>query len=276
LRTGAAVAGFEFGPGLARISTDDGNTIKASLIIAADGKESRARHAAGIETQGWSYDQMGIVTTVTHELPHGGRAEEHFRPSGPFAILPLTDNRSSLVWTEKSDDARRIMALDDQGFSQALEERFGTHLGRVEVAGPRHVYPLSLFLAKSFKARRLALIGDAAHVVHPIAGLGLNLGLRDAAALAQCVADAVAVGGDPGSDSVLLDYERWRRFDTVMTAAATDGLNRLFSNDDVSLRAIRDLGLRLVNRMSALKGFFMHEAAGETGRLPKLMQGEPV
>jgi 2-octaprenyl-6-methoxyphenol hydroxylase len=276
LNAPAAVTAYEFGTGLAKVATEDGSIVRASLVIAADGKESRARKAAGIETQGWSYDQMGIVTTVRHELPHGGRAEEHFRPAGPFAILPLMDNHSSLVWTEGTSDARRIMALDDAGFADELRLRFGTRLGKVEPIGPRHAYPLSLFLAKSFVAKRLALIGDAAHVVHPIAGLGLNLGLRDAAALAQCVAQAVTLGLDPGGDAVLEDYERWRRFDTVMTAAATDGLNRLFSNDDSALRAIRDLGLKAVDRMSALKGFFMREAAGDTGRLPKLLRGEPV
>jgi 2-octaprenyl-6-methoxyphenol hydroxylase len=270
------VTAYDFGSGLARIATDDGRVMKASLVIAADGKDSPARKAAGIETQGWSYDQMGIVTTVKHEFPHGGRAEEHFRPSGPFAILPLTDDRSSLVWTEKSEDARRIMALDDRGFGRELRDRFGDHMGAVEPIGPRHAYPLALFIARSFVVRRLALIGDAAHVVHPIAGLGLNLGLRDAAALAQCVAEAVAIGADPGGDSVLQDYERWRRFDTVVTAAATDGLNRLFSNDDPALRIVRDLGLRAVDQLGPLKDFFMREAAGETGRLPKLLQGEPV
>jgi 2-octaprenyl-6-methoxyphenol hydroxylase len=276
LRAGASVSAYDFGAGFARISTDDGKALKASLVIAADGQQSRSRIAAGIETQGWSYDQMAIVTTVRHQLPHGGRAEEHFRPAGPFAILPLTDDRSSLVWTEKTGDAQRIMALDDLGFARELSERFGSHLGLVEPIGPRHAYPLALFIARSFIAKRLALIGDAAHVVHPIAGLGLNLGLRDAAALAQCVAEAVAIGGDPGGESVLQEYERWRRFDTVMTAAATDGLNRLFSNDDEALRRIRDLGLKAVDGMGPLKRFFMREAAGETGRLPKLLQGEPV
>jgi 2-octaprenyl-6-methoxyphenol hydroxylase len=276
LRTGTSIAAYDFVSGRATVTSESGDIVVARLIVAADGKESGARKAAGIETQGWSYDQMGIVTTVRHELSHGGRAEEHFRPAGPFAILPLTDNRSSLVWTERSEDARRIMALDDNGFAGELRDRFGTHLGRIEPIGPRHAYPLSLFLANTFIASRLALIGDAAHVVHPIAGLGLNLGFRDVAALAQCIADAVSLGLDPGSDAVLQKYERWRRFDTVMTAAATDGLNRLFSNDDPSLRRLRDLGLSAVDRVGALKGFFMREAAGETGRLPKLLQGEPV
>jgi 2-octaprenyl-6-methoxyphenol hydroxylase len=181
-----------------------------------------------------------------------------------------------LVWTERSEDARRIMALDDHAFTTELAARFGSHLGRVEPIGPRHAYTLSLFLAASFVGKRLALIGDAAHVIHPIAGLGLNLGLRDAAALVECVADAVALGLDPGGDGVLEAYARWRRFDTMMTAAATDGLNRLFSNNDGALRAIRDLGLRMVDSLGGLKNLFMREAAGETGRLPKLLQGEPV
>jgi 2-octaprenyl-6-methoxyphenol hydroxylase len=270
------ITAYEFGPGLAHVTAADGGTIKAALIIAADGRDSAARNAAGIELTGWSYDQMGIATTVEHERAHGGRAEEHFRPSGPFAILPLTGNRSSLVWTERTDDARRIMALGDAEFARELELRFGTHLGDVKPVGPRHAYPLALFIARSFISTRLALIGDAAHVVHPIAGLGLNLGFRDVAALAQCVAEAVAIGLDPGSASVLDAYERWRRFDTMMTAVATDGLNRLFSNDDSALRAIRDLGLGAVDATKALKSFFMREAAGETGNLPKLLQGLPV
>lgn len=272
----ANVTTFSFGPGLAHVLTSDGHDVKASLVIAADGKESRARQAAGIVVRGWPYDQMGIVTTVKHERPHGGRAEEHFRPGGPFAILPLTEDRSSLVWTEKTVDAQAIMALDDDGFARELMERFGPRLGRAAPIGPRHAYPLALFLAESFIGRRLALIGDAAHVIHPIAGLGLNLGLRDAAALAQCIADAAGLGLDPGGEAVLDGYERWRRFDTLVTAAATDGLNRLFSNDDEGLRALRDLGLKAVDRIGALKTLFMREAAGETGRLPKLLEGEPV
>jgi 2-octaprenyl-6-methoxyphenol hydroxylase len=267
---------YQFGRGLARVTTAQGEEAKASLLIAADGRASPARKAAGIETYGWSYDQAGIVTTVAHERPHHGRAEEHFLPSGPFAILPLTENRSSLVWTERSDEAKRIMALDDESFLAELSRRFGGHLGALTVAGPRHAYPLSMQIARSFIGERLALIGDAAHVIHPIAGLGFNLGLRDVAALAESIAEAVKLGLDPGSASVLETYARWRRFDTVMTAVATDGLTRLFSNDNPGLRAIRGLGLRAAGSLGALKGFFMREAAGETGRLPKLLQGEAV
>lgn len=276
LRTQTRIATYHFGPGLARIRTETGEEAKTSLIIAADGRASPARQAARIATYGWSYDQTGIVTTVAHERPHGGRAEEHFRPSGPFAILPLTHDRSSLVWTERSDDARRIMALVDPDFLAELESRFGGHLGAISLAGPRHAYPLAMQLAQSFIGERLALIGDAAHVIHPIAGLGFNLGLRDVAALAESVAEAVKLGLDPGSPAVLETYARWRRFDTVMTAVATDGLTRLFSNDNPGLRAIRGMGLRAAGSLGALKGFFMREAAGETGRLPKLLQGEAV
>ena len=276
LKSKARIASFGFGPGLARIATEAGDEAKGSLLIAADGRASPARKAAGIQTYGWSYDQSGIVTTVAHQRPHGGRAEEHFLPSGPFAILPLTHNRSSLVWTERSEEAKRIMALADENFLAELSRRFGGHLGELSVAGPRHAYPLSMQIAQSFIGERLALIGDAAHVIHPIAGLGFNLGLRDVAALAESISDAVKLGLDPGSASVLETYARWRRFDTVMTAVATDGLTRLFSNDNPALRAIRGMGLRAAGSLGALKGFFMREAAGETGRLPKLLQGEAV
>lgn len=276
LETNTRISSYAFGPGLARIGTETGDMAKASLLIAADGRNSPARKAAGIATYGWSYDQTGIVTTVAHERPHHGRAEEHFLPSGPFAILPLPDNRSSLVWTERSDDARRIIALDDQAFLAELVRRFGGHLGEVTVVGPRHAYPLSMQIAQSFIGERLALVGDAAHVVHPIAGLGFNLGLRDVAALAESIAEAVKLGLDPGSASVLETYARWRRFDTVMTAMATDGLTRLFSNDNPAIRALRGMGLRAAGSLGALKGFFMREAAGETGQVPKLLQGEAV
>ncbi|CAN5495382.1 ubiquinone biosynthesis hydroxylase [soil metagenome] len=276
LHGGVQVSGYSFGPGLATVTTSASERVKASLIVAADGRNSAARAAAGIKTYGWEYDQAGIVTTVAHELPHEGRAEEHFRPAGPFAILPLLGNRSSIVWTESRDEAARIVALDDDAFTAELRERFGTHLGAVTLAGPRHAYPLSMFIAQSFAGPRLALIGDAAHVVHPIAGLGFNLGLRDAAALAECVTNAVRLGLDPGNAAALEEYVRWRRFDTVATAVATDGLNRLFSNDHPALRVLRDAGLRIADRMGVVKSFFMREAAGETGRLPKLLQGEPV
>jgi 2-octaprenyl-6-methoxyphenol hydroxylase len=270
------IVSLDFGKGPARLETDGGRTILADLVVAADGRNSPAREAAGIKTTGWDYGQTGIVTAVGHELPHEGCAEEHFRAAGPFAILPLTGNRSSLVWTEATDTARQLLALSDEDFLAELSARFGTHRGAVSLIGARHGYPLSLFVAERFTGPRLALLGDAAHVVHPIAGLGLNLGLRDAAALAEAVARARYLGLDIGSEATLKHYSQWRRFDTNVTALATDVLNRLFSNDFPGLRQLRDTGLRLVNMAPPLKSLFMREAAGQTGHLPKLMRGEPV
>ncbi len=258
------------------ISIGGGQHLRAALTIAADGRRSLLRELAGIETVAWSYDQSAIVTTVVHERPHEGCAYEHFRPAGPFAILPLTGNRASLVWTEATHDAERIVASDDEDFTTELTKRFGEELGWVRAEGPRRVYPLGLSIAKSFRARRLALIGDAAHVVHPIAGLGFNLGLRDIAALAECIGDAVQLGMDPASESVLVRYERWRRIDTLRVAAATDGLNRLFSNDNAAVRLLRNAGLRVVDAVRPLKTAFMHEAAGVTGALPRLLLGRPA
>ncbi|MBI2718592.1 MAG: FAD-dependent monooxygenase [Rhizobiales bacterium] len=272
--TGSAVASYGFGPGLAEIRLVSDMAYRTSLIVAADGRNSPAREAAGIAMVGWAYDQAGIVVTVEHELPHHGRAEEHFTPSGPFAILPLPGNRSSLVWTEKRADAERIVALPDNEFLVELQERFGSHLGAIAVVSSRHSYPLALFVAREFVAPRLALVGDAAHVLHPLAGLGFNLGLRDAAALAECIADAAALGLDPGGTAVLQRYTAWRRFDTVATAAAMDGLNRLFGNDNPILRLFRDAGLMAVNRLPKLKSYFAIEAAGQSGDLPKLLRGE--
>lgn len=274
--TGHAAANFHFGPGLAEVVLDDGRTLKASLIVAADGRNSAARAAAHIDLVGWNYDQTGIVATVEHDLPHGGRAEEHFTPSGPFAILPLPGNRSSLVWTETKADAERILGLDEAGFLAELRRRFGDRLGEVRLVGSRHSYPLSMFIARELAGPRLALIGDAAHVVHPIAGLGFNLGLRDVAALAESVHDAFGLGLDPGGEAVLERYSLWRRFDTVMTAMAMDGLNRLFANDNAALRLLRDAGLMAAGGSSKLKSLFVKEAAGQTGNLPKLLRGEAL
>jgi 2-octaprenyl-6-methoxyphenol hydroxylase len=273
LQSGQKIADYQFAPGLAQVTLEDGQVVKASLIAAADGKASPARAAAHIEMIGWAYDQMGIVATVAHETPHHGRAEEHFRASGPFAILPLPGNRSSLVWVETKVEAARILALDDEGFTAELRQRFGLHLGALRLDSGRHGYPLSLFVAKSFTGPRLALVGDAAHVLHPLAGLGFNLGLRDVAALAECVVDAVALGQDIGGDAVLENYARWRRFDTMKAAVAMDGMNRLFSNDNAFLRLLRDSGLMMVERMAPLKKMFTREAAGLSGPQPKLLQG---
>jgi 2-octaprenyl-6-methoxyphenol hydroxylase len=271
--TGSAIMGYQLEAGQHSITLANGQCQSASLVVAADGRNSLARTAAGIETVGWDYDQAAIVTTVEHELPHGGLAEEHFRPPGPFAILPLTGNRSSIVWTEARETAHAIMALPDPPFLGELSLRFGTHRGELRLAGPRHSYPLGLRIAKSLTASRLALVGDAAHVVHPIAGLGFNLGLRDVAALAEVVHEAAGLGEDIGSTAVLERYSTWRRFDTVMTAAAMDGLNRLFANDIAPVRAIRDAGISIVDRLPGLKSAFVREASGLAGNLPRLMRG---
>src|SRR2546421_4285451 len=262
--------------GCVAVSLGDGGAVSTSLLVAADGAKSRVREQAGIATHGWNYGQSAIVSTVAHERAHNGRAEEHFLPAGPFAILPLKGNRSSLVWTETDAEAARIIALPDDEFHQALERRFGLHLGDIGVVGAKRAYPLGLFVARSFVADRIALVGDAAHVIHPIAGQGLNMGLRDVAALAEAIVDAARLGLDIGGADVLERYQRWRRFDTMAMGVATDGLNRLFSNESDVLRLLRDVGLGLVDRMPALKSFFIREAAGVTGEVPKLLRGEAL
>jgi 2-octaprenyl-6-methoxyphenol hydroxylase len=258
------------------VSFNDGTTTTASLLVAADGARSVLREQAGIATHGWSYGQSAIVCTVAHEREHHGRAEEHFLPAGPFAILPLKGRRSSLVWTETDVDGARIVALPDVAFHAELERRFGLHLGDIGVIGAKRAYPLGLFIARSFIAERIALAGDAAHVIHPIAGQGLNMGLRDVAALAEAIVDAARLGLDIGGADVLERYQRWRRFDTMAMGVATDGLNRLFANESDVLRLMRDVGLGLVDRMPALKSFFIREAAGVTGEVPKLLRGEAL
>jgi 2-octaprenyl-6-methoxyphenol hydroxylase len=258
------------------VALADGSEISARLLVGADGARSSIREQAGIASHGWNYDQSAIVCTVAHERDHHGRAEEHFLPAGPFAILPLTGKRSSIVWTERTQDAERIVALPDAEFHDELEKRFGLQLGDIRVIGARRAFPLGLFTARAFIGERLALVGDAAHVIHPIAGQGLNMGLRDVAALAEAVADAARLGLDIGGPDVLERYQRWRRFDTMTMGVATDGLNRLFSNSSDALRLIRDIGLGLVERMPPLKRLFIREAAGFTGEVPKLLRGEAL
>jgi 2-octaprenyl-6-methoxyphenol hydroxylase len=275
-RIGGAAAGFSAGPHAVTIELADGRSLGAALLVAADGRSSRLREAAGIGVVGWQYDQVGIVATVAHDKPHRSRAVQNFFPAGPFAILPLKGNRSCVTWTEEAGRGRAIAALDDAGFLAELEKRFGYRLGRIALAGARGVWPLQMHLARALIADRLALVGDAAHLVHPIAGQGLNLGLRDVAALTEVVADSARLGLDIGSGVVLERYARWRRTDAAMSAAAFDALNRLFSNDSTLLRTARSAGLRLVDRMPALKQFFVTEAAGLTGELPKLLRGERV
>lgn len=271
-----AVSGFATQPGGIAVRLAGGGEMTARLLVAADGARSVIREQAGIASHGWDYKQSGIATTVAHEREHHGRAEEHFLPAGPFAILPLTGNRSSIVWTEERNEAERLVALPDAEFLTELEKRFGLHLGEIKVAGARRAYPLGLMVARSFIAERLALVGDAAHVIHPIAGQGLNMGLRDVAALAESIVDAARLGLDIGSATVLDRYQRWRRFDTMTMGVATDGLNRLFSNHSDLLRLVRDTGLGIVDRIPPLKTFFIREAAGITGEAPKLLKGEAL
>ena len=257
----------------AEITLDDGRMLSASLVIAADGRNSALRQSSGIKTIGWQYDQHGIVATIEHEQPHGGIAEENFMPAGPFAILPLKNPcHSSLVWTEYADVTKQLMAASDEEFDTALKQRFGSHLGAIKRIGPRWSYPLSMQLAQEYSGPRLMLVGDAAHVVHPLAGLGFNLGLRDVAALVDVVADAVHLGQDIGAADVGENYQQLRRFDNAATAFMMDGLNRLFSNKSTVARHIRDFGLELVDNSPLAKSFFMNEAAGLSGDLPKMMR----
>jgi 2-octaprenyl-6-methoxyphenol hydroxylase len=259
-----------------RAALADGREIQASLVVGADGRGSQTREDAGIGLTQWSYKQTGIVCTVEHEKPHGNVAHEKFLPSGPFAILPLTGNRSSIVWTERSDIAPQIMALAEEEFLQELGCRFGDFLGQLSVIGRRWAYPLSLQYAERAIDLRLALAGDSAHGMHPIAGQGLNMGLRDVAALAQVLTDARRLGLDAGDGAVLERYQCWRRFDNTLMLALTDLLNRLFSNTHRPLALARDMGLAAVNHAGPLKKLFMRHAMGQVGELPRLMQGRPL
>ncbi len=269
---GHSIERYESEPGETHLVLDDGSEVSTKLLVAADGKHSRLRSMAGIETVGWDYGQHGIVATISHERPHNGCAEEHFLPAGPFAILPLTGNRVSLVWTEEADKAIELVNGSDADFKTAMDLRFGSHLGRTSVDGPRMSFPLAVSLARTYVSERLALVGDAAHAVHPIAGLGFNLGLRDVAVLTEAVAEAARLGLDFGGPAALDPYERGRRFDALMVAAATDGLNRLFSNDNPMLRALRDLGMSAVDRIGPLKSFFIDQAVGHNTPLPAIMR----
>ncbi len=253
---------------------EDGCEITAALVIAADGRFSTLRAEANIKVNQWRYKQTGIVATVAHERSHHGVAQEFFLPSGPFAILPLTDNRSSLVWTERSDAAPAFLALDEKAFQKEIENRFGPYLGVLEVVGGRWSYPLAFHLAQSYIAPRLALIGDAAHAIHPIAGQGYNLGVKDIAALADVLLEARELGLDIGSEGVLDNYQRWRRFDSAALALGTDLLNRLFSNDIGPLRLVRDIGMGAIGRVAPLRKIFMRQAGADLGKLPSLMAAE--
>ncbi len=272
----AAAQGMEPHGHKAEVALQGGGSVTARVVIAADGRESALRVAADIRTIGWKYPQTGIVCTIEHEMPHRGVAHEHFLPAGPFAILPLKGNRSSLVWTERNDLAGAMMALGGDAFDSEIRVRMGDFLGAVKSAGPRWSYPLALHHAETYVAPRLVLIGDAAHGMHPIAGQGLNMGLRDVAVLAEVLVDARRLGLDIGGPDVLAHYERWRRFDNTVLLAVTDLLNRLFSNDVAAVRTARDLGLAAVNKMPRLKKFFMGHARGTAGTLPRLLRGEAL
>ena len=256
----------------AKVELASGKTVTARLLIGSDGRRSGTAQRAGITRTGWGYEQTGVVCAVTHDRPHGGIAHQFFMPHGPLAILPLTGNRSSIVWSETDDRAAELTAMNDNDFLDALRPAFGSFLGEISLSGARFSYPLNLTLANSFIADRVALVGDAAHGMHPIAGQGLNAGLRDVAALAEVLADARARGEDIGSAPVMQRYQQWRRFDTATLAVATDTFNKLFSNDNPLLRGIRDIGMGVVNAIPAARRSFIREAAGLSGDLPRLMR----
>ncbi|WP_064683864.1 ubiquinone biosynthesis hydroxylase [Rhizobium bangladeshense] len=261
----------------ATVMLSDGSMLETRLVVACDGVRSKLRDLAGIRTVTWDYGQSGIVATVEHERPHEGCAEEHFLPAGPFAILPLRNNRSSLVWTERTHDADRLVAADELVFEEELERRFGHKLGALKVIGDKRAFPLGLTLARAFVAPRFALAGDAAHGIHPISGQGLNLGFKDVAALAETVVEADRLGLDIGSINILERYQTWRRFDTFRMGVTTDVLNRLFSNDAMPIRVARDVGLGIVDRLPRLKSFFIGQAAGTTAKNnPRLLAGQTI
>ncbi len=260
----------------AHVTLSDGSERSAAVLIGADGRGSGTASRAGIHRTGWGYDQTALVCAISHERPHNGTAHQFFMPEGPLAILPLPGNCSSIVWTETADRAAAINALSDEDYLRVLRPRFGSFLGDIALAGQRFTYPLGITIADRFVDERLALIGDAAHGMHPIAGQGLNAGYRDIAALAEVLVDARRRGEDIGSILVLERYQQWRRFDVNTLALATDGFNRLFSNDNPLLRLGRDLGLGLTNAIPGLRRKLIREAAGLTGDVPRLMQGRPL
>lgn len=260
----------------ATVTLADGRVVKARLVVGADGRRSLARESAGIKLRTWAYDQSAIICTIRHSEPHNGVAVEHFLPNGPFAVLPMTGNRSSIVWSEKRSLVDMYLKLPEDQFIDELTRRSGGYLGDIELVTRRDAWPLSVLLAERFIAERVALIGEAAHAIHPIAGQGLNLGLRDVAALAEVIVDAHRLGLDVGSPEVLARFQRWRRFDTVLLAAVCDGLVHLFSNNIPPVKLARDVGMAVVNRLPPLKRFFMRHAMGVVGELPRMIKGVPL
>ena len=274
--TGTQAHDFDTGPNSASVTCSSGLQLEADLVIAAEGRISRIRDQAEIKTIGWDYGQSGICTLVAHSKPHHGRAVQHFLPAGPFAILPLPGNRSCITGSEKTNEAQRIMALDEAGFLREVATRFTGRLGEITVIANPASWPLNLRLARTYIAPRLALVGDTARGVHPIAGQGLNLGMRDVAALAEIIVENARIGLPPSDPEGLVRYERWRRFDSAVSSAAFDGLNRLFSNDNPVLRSIRDAGLGLIDRLPGAKSLLVKEAAGLSGDVPRLLRGEAL
>jgi 2-octaprenyl-6-methoxyphenol hydroxylase len=272
----ARVATVEVETALARVTLDDGAVLAAPLVVGADGRGSLVRQAAGIDTFGWSYPHTAVVATIAVERDHDGVAYEHFLPSGPFAILPLTGRRVSLVWTETPARAAALKSCPVEAFEAHLTRRFGSFLGATRLDGPRFTYPLSLQMALKLTAPRLALVGDSGHAIHPIAGQGLNMGLKDCAALAEVLVEAARLGEDLGAATTLARYDRWRRLDNIAVAAATDAFNRLFTNDNPVARAVRGVGMSLVGAIGPARRLFMREAGGALGDLPRLLKGEAL
>jgi 2-octaprenyl-6-methoxyphenol hydroxylase len=274
--TPAEATAVSLGEFAAVITLGDGREIKAALCVAAEGRQSKLRDAAGIKTIGWGYAQRGIVATVQFEMPHNGVAIQHFLPGGPFAVLPLKDKRACITWSSPDSEASRVLALDDAAFLEELDSRIGGRFGAITLVGKPQSWPLDVKMARELTAKRFALIGDAAHGVHPVAGQGVNLAFRDVAALVEVLTDAARIGLDFGDGPALERYARWRRFDSTMSAAAHDGLNRVFSVDNAVLRAARGAGLGIVDQIPQLKQLIITEAAGLSGDLPKLVRGERV
>jgi len=272
----AKVKAVEVAAAGASVSLEGGGTLASPLVVGADGRGSLVRQAAGIDTFGWSYPHTAVVATVGVQRDHAGVAYEHFLPGGPFAILPLPGRRASLVWTETPARAAALKSCATEAFEAHLARRFGAFLGRATLEGPRFTYPLSLQMAERLTAPRLALAGDSGHAIHPIAGQGLNMGLKDCAALAQVVVEAARLGEDIGAPTVLDRYERWRRLDNIAVAVATDAFNRLFTNDNALVRAARGAGMAVVNRLGPARRLFMTEAGGALGDLPRLLRGEAI
>ncbi|WP_299285394.1 FAD-dependent monooxygenase [uncultured Tateyamaria sp.] len=273
---GETVTSQHIGAGGASVTLASGKTLTGRMVVGADGRGSGTATRAGIKRTGWGYEQTALVCAIAHEQPHHGVAHQFFMPSGPLAILPLPGNVSSIVWSETAQNATAFEALPDDDYLTMLRPRFGDFLGEISLAGKRFSYPLSLSLATHLVAERVALIGDAAHGVHPIAGQGLNAGMRDIAALAEVITDATRRGEDLGSAAVLARYEQWRRFDNTALAVATDSFNKLFSNDNALVRGVRDIGMGVINALPGLRRSFIREAAGLTGDLPRLMKGQSL